>query len=35
MGGKGESKGGESDQTSNHTPEYKWVLKIGFLNAQN
>ena len=34
-GEKGESKGGVSDQTSNHTPESKWVLKVGFLNAQN
>ena len=32
---KGESKAGESSQTSNLAPKEKWVLKIGFLKVQN
>ena len=28
-------KGEESGQSSNLTPKYKWVLKIGFLKVQN
>ena len=34
-GEKGESKRGEGNQTSNYTPKWKWVLKIGFLKGQN
>ena len=35
LGKKKESIGEERNQASNHTPKYKWVLKIGFLNVQN
>jgi len=26
---------GESNQASNHTPNFKWILKTRFLNVQN
>ena len=34
-GRKRRVKRGESNQASNHTPEQKCVLKIGFLKVQN
>ena len=32
---KESQKGRESNQASNLTPKFKWVLKIGFLKVQN
>ena len=32
---KRESQSGESNQASNHTPKWKWILKIRFLKVQN
>ena len=32
---KGRVRMGESNQVSNHTPEWKWILKIRFLKVQN
>ena len=32
-GRKRRVKRGESNQASNHTPKYKWVLKTGFLKV--
>ena len=33
-GRKGRVKG-ESDQASNDTPKWKWILKVRFLKVQN
>ena len=35
LGEKGRFKRGESNQASNHTPKWKWILKIRFLEVQN
>ena len=32
---KRERQRGESNQASNHTPKWKWILKIRFLEVQN
>ena len=32
---KRERQRGESNQASNHTPKWKWILKIRFLKVQN